>query len=135
MVYSLLAQRQAEGSSALSGVFGLVAAIVAIAAMWRVFTKAGQPGWAAIIPIYNFYVLLKVAGKPGWWLLLLLIPFVNFVILILTYIDLAKSFGKGGLFAIGLILLPFIFLLILAFGSARYVGPAGQSSAGMPATA
>jgi hypothetical protein len=97
--------------------------IVAIAAIWRIFTKAGRPGWAAIIPIYNFIVLLDIVGKPWWWLLLFFIPFVNLIILIVVYMDLAKAFGQSTLFGIGLIVLSPIFMLILAFGPAEYVGP------------
>ncbi len=102
-----------------------------IAALWKVFVKAGHPGWAAIIPIYNIYVLLKVIGRPGWWLLLFLIaliPFVGwivvFVISIIIAIDLAKSFAKSTAFAVGLIFLNFIFIPILGFGDSVYVGPA-----------
>ena len=69
--------------------------ILMIAAMWKVFSKAGQPGWAALIPIVNVYFLCKVAGRPGWWLILMLIPLVNFIILIILDIDVAKNFGKG----------------------------------------
>ncbi len=76
---------------ALGGVIGLVVAVVMIASMWKIFTKAGQPGWAAIIPIFNLYILCKVAGRPGWWVLLMLIPFVNFIIAIILLIDLAKA--------------------------------------------
>ncbi len=94
--------------------------IFIIAAMWKVFTKAGKPGWAILIPFYNLYILLKVAGKPGWWLILLLIPIVNIVISIIAAIGIANNFGKGVGFAIGLLLLPFIFYPILAFGSAEY---------------
>jgi hypothetical protein len=94
--------------------------ILVIAGMWKVFTKAGEPGWAAIIPIYNFLVLLKIAGKPMWWIILMLIPFVNLVIAIIVMISLAKNFGKGAGFALGLIFLPPIFYPILGFGSARY---------------
>ena len=96
--------------------------ILMVAGMWKVFTKAGQPGWAAIIPIYNFIVLLKVAGKPAWWILLMLIPVVNFVVFIIMDINIAKAFGKGGGFAAGLILLAPIFFPILGFGSAKYQG-------------
>ena len=98
--------------------------ILLIAAMWKVFSKAGQPGWAAIIPIYNIYVICKVAGRPGWWLLLMLIPFVNFIILIILSIDIAKSFGKGAGFGLGMAFLGFIFWPILGFGSAQYQGGA-----------
>ena len=104
----------------------LAVAVFLIVCMWRVFSKAGQPGWAAIIPFYNIYVLCKVAGKPGWWLILFLIPVVNFVIAILVCLGLAKNFGKGPGFGIGLLLLSFIFLPILAFGSAEYCGEAQQ---------
>ncbi|MDT7728527.1 MAG: hypothetical protein QOI21_5103 [Actinomycetota bacterium] len=111
-------------------IFGLAVVIVGIAAMWKVFTKAGKPGWAAIIPIYNAYILLKVVGRPGWWLLLMFVPLVNFVIAIIITIDLAKSFGKGGLFAFfGLIVFSYVGYCILGFGKARYVGPAGAGPA------
>jgi hypothetical protein len=98
--------------------------ILMIAAWWKIFSKAGQPGWACIIPIYNLYVWCKIVGRPWWWILLMLIPLVNFIILIILFIDLAKSFGKGVGFGIGLILLPIIFFPILGFGSATYQGPA-----------
>jgi hypothetical protein len=94
-----------------------------IVAMWKIFTKAGQPGWACLIPFYNIYVLCKIVGRPGWWLILMLIPFVNVIIGIILCIDLAKSFGKGVGFGLGLIFLSFIFYPILGFGSAQYQGP------------
>lgn len=93
-----------------------------IAAMWRVNTKAGEPGWACLVPFYNLYVLLKIAGRPGWWLLLMFIPLVNFVISIIVAIDVAKAFGKGAGFGLGLAFLGFIFYPILAFGDATYEG-------------
>jgi hypothetical protein len=95
-----------------------------IVTFWKIFTKAGQPGWYAIIPILNLYICLKIVGRPWWWLILFLIPIVGFVIAIVVTIDLAKSFGKGIGFAIGMILLGIIFYPILAFGSAEYQGPA-----------
>ncbi len=98
----------------------LVFIVVVIASIWRVFEKAGKPGWAALIPIYNVYVLIKIAGKPGWWLLLCLIPLVNIVVLIIVYIALAENFGKGVGFALGLIFLSFIFFPMLAWGNAVY---------------
>ena len=96
--------------------------VLMLAAMWRIFTKAGQPGWACIIPLYNVYVMLKVAGKPGWWLILFFIPIVNIITEIVMYVGIANNFGKGGGFAVGMIFLPFIFFPILGFGSARYQG-------------
>lgn len=101
--------------------------VFVIASIWKVFVKAGQPGWACIIPFYNLYILLKIAGKPGWWLLLFLIPLVNIVISILVLIDVAKAFGKGAGFGLGLTFLGFIFYPILGFGDAQYQGnPATQ---------
>lgn len=97
--------------------------VLIIAGIWKVFTKAGQPGWAAIIPSVNVYILLKVAARPWWWLLLLLIPLVNIVIAFVVAIDVAKAFGKGVGFGIGLALLGFIFYPILGFGDAAYTAP------------
>lgn len=103
--------------------------VLMIASTWIVFTKAGKPGWASIIPIYNIIVLLDIVGKPWWWILLMLIPLVNIVILIIVNHNLSLSFGKDIGFTIGLILLSFIFMPILAFGDAEYIGPAGQQAA------
>lgn len=105
-----------------SGVIGLFF----IAVMWKIYSKAGQPGWACIIPIYSALVLFKIIGKPWWWLLLMLIPGVNIVFAIWSINLLSKSFGKGTGFTIGLLFLSIFFYPILAFGSAKYVGPAGD---------
>lgn len=129
----LAQQDQGGGGSAIMSLIYLVIGVIIIASLWKVFTKAGKPGWAAIIPIYNIYVLLQIVGRPWWWLLLMLIPFVNFVIAIIVYIDLAKSFGKGVGFGLGLLFLSFIFFPILGFGDAQYVGPAAAQ--GSPAMA
>ena len=104
--------------------FSCLVLLVIVAAMWKVFTKAGKPGWASIIPIYNIWVLLEIVGRPGWWLVLMLIPFVNFIVLIILSIDVAKSFGKGTGFGLGLAFLSLIFYPILGFGDAKYQGPA-----------
>jgi hypothetical protein len=118
-----------KAPSPVSTIVGLLIALLLIVAMWKVFTKAGQPGWASIIPIYNLYVWCKIVGRPWWWILLMLIPFVNFIILIILCIDTAKSFGKGAGFGIGLALLGIIFWPILGFGSAQYQGPAAAQPA------
>ncbi len=102
-----------------------------IAALWLVFRKGGRPGWAAIIPFYNYYVLLKIVGRPGWWLILYFVPIVNIIVWIIVAIDLAKSFAKSGAFAVGIILLAFIFIPILGFGPASYVGPAAAGPRAM----
>jgi hypothetical protein len=101
-------------------VIGLVVLAVVVIGMWKVFEKAGQPGWAAIIPIYNVYVLTQIAGRDIMWFILALIPVVNIVAAIVISIDLARKFGQGTGFGIGLALFPFIFYPILGFGSAQY---------------
>ena len=123
------AAQAAAGVGAGMLIFQIVITLFFIVVFWKVFAKAGQPGWACIIPIYNAIVLLKIAGKPAWWFILMLIPVVNFVIMIITYIGLAKSFGKGGGFAAGLILLGPIFFPILAFGGAKYGAAAPRAEA------
>lgn len=107
----------------------LVFLVFMIAALWKIYTKAGQPGWAAIIPFYNIYILLKIVGKPGWWLILMIIPVVGIVFSIWTYNMLSKSFGKDEGFTVGLILLGIIFFPILGFGPAKYLGPFGDKAA------
>ena len=117
----------------VGGILHVAIFVLLIASMWKVFAKAGKPGWAAIIPIYNIIVLLEIVGRPLWWILLLLVPLVNLVVMIMVYIDLAKAFGKGVGFAIGMILLSFIFWPILGFGSARYMGaPNAPAGLGQP---
>ena len=107
-----------ENISSGTVIAALAVAIVSIIAQWKIFTKAGKPGWAAIIPFYNMYTLFEVAGMNGW----MFIPIVNIIIMIMLYVNLAKSFGKSTGFAVGLIFLNFIFMLILGFGSDQYVG-------------
>ena len=109
-----------SGPGAIVWIICLAVAVFEIASMWMVFEKAGKPGWASLIPIYNAIVLLQIAGKPGWWVLLYLIPIVNIVIAIIATVALARNFGKGVGFAIGLILLGGIFIPILAWGDAQY---------------
>lgn len=104
----------------------LVVYILVVIAMWKVFTKAGKPGWASLIPVYNMVVMYQIVGLNPWLLLLYLIPFVNWiaalVLSIMLNVKLAKVFGKSTGFAIGLIFLNPIFLLILGFGDAKYIG-------------
>lgn len=123
----------AQSSSGSGGVGGIIVLLIylavvvlCIAGIWKMFEKAGEPGWAAIVPIFNLYIMLKIVGRPWWWLILMIIPFVSIIFAIIVMVDLAKSFGKGTGFAIGLILLGFIFMPILGFGDAKYVGPAAR---------
>ena len=108
----------------------LAVAILWIAGIWKTYEKAGKPGWAAIVPIYNLVVILEIVRKPLWWILLLLIPIANIVVLIIIYIELAKCFGKGTGFGLGLTFLGFIFFPLLGFGEDRYIyGNEGYQSA------
>ncbi len=109
-----------------SWLFILIVIIFYIYTYWRIFEKAGKPGWATLIPIYNTLVMLKIIGKPWWWLLLFLIPGVNFIFAIWMINLLSISFGKGIGFTLGLIFLSPIFYPILAFSNAEYQGPAGS---------
>lgn len=97
--------------------------VLMVISMWKIFTKAGKPGWAAIIPIYNLVVLLEVVGKPVWWIILFLIPIVNIVIAIMVTHQLSLAFGQGIGTTLLLIFLPFIGYPMLAFGSAQYTRP------------
>lgn len=100
--------------------------VLMIASMWKVFTKAGQPGWAAIVPIYNTYIILKIGDNPWWYLLLLLVPLVNLLVGIKMWIDVAESFGLGIWWGLGLAILPIICVPILAFGDYTYRGTRGS---------
>lgn len=102
--------------------------IIAFAGMWRTFEKAGQPGWAVIIPFYNIYIMTKIVGKPGIWVLWCILPCVNFVFIVWLYNLISKSFGKSEGFTVGLVLLGFIFWPILGFGSSTYLGPSAAEA-------
>ncbi len=110
----------------------LAVIVFVIAGLWKTFMKAGHPGWAAIIPIYNLYVICKIAGRPGWWLLLYCIPVVSLIIAIIVAIDVAKAFGKGTGFGLGLAFLAPIFYPILGFSEAVYVGNGGAQPSAPP---
>jgi hypothetical protein len=113
------------GSSIVGLLFMLVFLAIflaGIAGMWMTFDKAGEPGWAAIIPFFNLYVMLKIAGRPAWWLILWFLPILALIPNIMVPLDIAKGFDKGTGFGIGLIFLPFIFYPLLGFGDATYRG-------------
>lgn len=113
----------ANGRSEVNGIIIVVylaIIVLVIAGFWMTFTKAGEAGWKSIIPIWNLIVLLRIAGKPLWWIILLIIPIVNIVVSLIVMLGVARNFGKGGGFGVGLWLLSFIFFPILGFGSATY---------------
>lgn len=104
---------------------GLVVVVgLILVGLWRVFVKAGRPGWAAIVPIYNLYTWVKVADQPGWWVVLYFVPVVNYFVHVAVCIYAAQEFRQHWLFGIGLWLFPFVFLPVLGFGHVEYVGAA-----------
>jgi hypothetical protein len=107
----------------------LAIVVFMIASIWKVFTKAGQPGWACLVPIYNLYIMTVIAKKPAWWLaLILLVPIANLVFAIMLLNGIAKNFGKDSGFTVGLIFLGIVFWPILGFGDAKYIGAEGKSN-------
>jgi hypothetical protein len=134
----VLAQQSAQGGSPMMTLAWLTIFAVASAVFcWKVFEKAGQPAWAAIVPIYNLAVLCKVARRPAWWAILCLIPVVNVVALAMVSFDIAKSFGKGTGFGVGLWLFGPIFYPVLGYGPAQYQpgAPASANQQDMRAAA
>lgn len=142
-VLSILAQTEDYsgdgGGGFIAGILGCCFPLFILALMgvvfaggWKMFEKAGQPGWAFLIPIYNLIVLMKVVGRPLWFVVVLLIPFVGILGAIVVASDLSKRFGKGIGTTVGLVLLPFVFFPYLGFGDAQYSpppppeGPLGQ---------
>jgi len=116
----------AAGAMAAFGVLMIIALIVGlfmIICSWKIFVKAGKPGWASIVPIYSAIVLLEIVGKPVWWIILFIIPLVNIVIIIMVIHRLSRSFGKDIGMTLLLLLIPIIGYPMLAFGDAKYVGP------------
>jgi hypothetical protein len=136
--YTTTSSSSDGGSSIVVPVITLIICVIALIGTWRTYTKAGQPGWAAIIPIYNIYILTKMARRPGWWTVLYLIPVVNLVISLFIAIDIGKAFGKSEVFSVALLwLLSPIGNMILGFGSATYNGnalggPAGPTTPVIP---
>ena len=126
------------GIAAIAAIIGamlipiIIVAVIVIIGQWKVYEKAGKPGWASLIPIYNTIVMLEIIGKPIWWFFLLLVPCVNIVFAIWMINLLSKSFGQSEGFTVGLILLPMIFYPILGFGNYRYLGPAGAEGGFKP---
>ena len=95
--------------------------LVSAVGLWKIFEKAGKPGWGAFIPIYNMILWLEIVRRPGWWIILIVIvPFANIICSIIVIFDLAKSYGKGVGYGFGLLFLPLIFFPMLGFSDAEY---------------
>lgn len=115
--------------STVGGIFYLAIIILYFVALWKVYTKAGKPGWAVIIPFYNTYTLVKIAGRPGWWFLLFFIPLVNLIIYFIISVDLAKRFNRSTLFGVFMLgLFGMIGYPILGFGKSAYTTPVAQAA-------
>ncbi len=119
----LVAEAESGVGEIIVALIYLAITVAIIAGMWRLFEKANQPGWGVLIPVYNVILMLKVAGKPLWWLVLFMIPLVNIIFCILVPLAIARNFGKGVGYGIGLIVLPFIFYPLLGFSDAEYNPP------------
>ncbi len=107
---------------AIVGIIYLGIIVLMIVSMWKIYTKAGKPGWAIFIPIYNIIVWLEIAKKPWWWLFLMMIPYIGMIWGIWSINMVVKKFGKDSGFTVGCVLLPFIFYPILGLGDAQYLG-------------
>jgi len=120
---------ETQAAAAGGSVFGFiyfVFIVLMIVGMWKIFVKAGRPGWYALIPIYSTIVLLQIVGKPEWWFLLMFVPLANIIVMFMMWSELSKSFGKSTGFTLALIFLPFFAIPALGFGGAKYVGPGGK---------
>ncbi|PTQ99512.1 hypothetical protein C8P68_102336 [Mucilaginibacter yixingensis] len=118
----------AAGAIVMFIVIMLLWVLIPIVGMWKAFSKAGKPGWAAIIPIYNYIVMLEITGKPLWWCILMLFPCTSLIFVVWNTNLISKSFGKSEGFTVGLFFLPFIFWPILGFGDAQYLGPSAKEA-------
>lgn len=136
MITILAQQNHPEAAAGLAGLFGgglcccglpilllLGFLVVTIMGWWKLFIKAGKPGWAALVPVYNVVVLAQIAGRPEWWAVLFFIPIANLVVMVILGMDVAKRFGRGDGFGVGLGLLPWIFYPILGFSESKYTPP------------
>ncbi|MDO3626861.1 DUF5684 domain-containing protein [Mucilaginibacter sp. BT774] len=130
----------ANSAGAAAGIIAIISAllipiiivsVIMIIAHWKIYEKAGKPGWAAIIPIYNIIVLLEIVGKPLWWIILFLIPCVNIIFVVWVTNLLSKSFGQSEGFTVGLLLLGVVFYPILGFGNYQYIGPSAKEAGGL----
>lgn len=107
----------------------LVLSLVAVAGYWKALSKAGEPGWAAIIPVYNLWVLVRASGNSWLWFVACLVPLVNFFAVAKVFVNFAGQFGRGVLFGIATWLLPFLMMPLLGFGDYQYRGARGERSA------
>lgn len=128
MDYNTALSNGAGGFFMAFGLFSFFLVVLNVIGMWKIFVKAGKPGWASLVPIYNTIVLIEIVGKPTIWILWLLIPCTAPIFGIWLLNLLSKSFGKTESYTVGLVLLSFIFVPMLGFGSAKYLGPSAAEA-------
>jgi hypothetical protein len=135
------------GAAVFFTLVSLAFAVLTIIGLWKTLSKAGLPGWAAIIPFYNEYNIVKMSNRPVYFFWIMLacslfawIPLLGLILIIAIFVlwvfialDIAANFGQGTGFAILLIIFPWIMFLILGFGSATYNRIAAPGSAGFGA--
>lgn len=110
--------------SDFGGMIWFIVIVILLVALWKTFEKAKRPGWNAIIPFYNIYVLLGIVKKPGWWLILYFIPFVNIIVHLVVALRLSKAFKRSDAFGIiCLWLFPIIGFIVLGFSESKYTKP------------
>jgi hypothetical protein len=112
--------QSSDAGSIVLLLFQLLIAVIQIAGMWMVFEKADHAGWKAIIPIYNLYVMLQIGENAWWWLVLLLVPILNIYVLYKIHAGVARAFGRGIGFGLGLAFLPVLFFPLMGFGDYQY---------------
>ncbi|MCU0847636.1 MAG: DUF5684 domain-containing protein [Spirochaetes bacterium] len=113
---------QGGGGSVVGSLIYLAIIILVIAGLWKIFVKAGKPGWAAIVPIYNLIVMIQIAGKPIWWIILMIIPLVNFIVFILIWLEIIKKFGQPTWHVILVIFVGFVYIPYLGFSDVAFKG-------------
>ena len=106
----------------VSGV-SLILCILMLICNWRIFSKAGEPGWMSLIPILNVYKLFEIACGSGWKMVFMFVPFLNFIYGIIIVNKLVKSFGYGLPVTLLYFIATPVAMLILAFGNNEYEGP------------
>lgn len=119
-MFSQFLAQSSSGGSTLPLIVTLVITLIAIVGWWKLFSKAGYPGFLALIPLVNVVVYIMVGGRPWWWIILMLIPFINIIILFLVHLSVAERYGQGVLYAFGLFFLMPVFAIILGFGPFEY---------------
>ena len=128
-VYTFIATTE-QGGDPAAAILGIFILVLSMIGLWKMFEKAKQPGWAAIVPIYNLVIYMRIIGRPWWWVILMIIPLVNIITSFYVSLDAAKVFGKNKVFGVvGLWMFAFIGTLMIGFGDAKYHRPKSKKVA------